>query len=214
MTKVNIGCGQTPTSGWINFDNSPSIILAKKPILFYLFNAMGLLNQAQKQFIAFAKKENIQKADATKRLPLADNSVEVIYSSHMLEHLDQETVKKYLREALRVLQADGIIRIVVPDLKKLIDKYNSDEDANAFLNKLLLTRERPNTLINKLRYLIVGDRNHQWMYDGKSLTELLFNSGFKMPIILPPGETTIVSPGDLNLREKESESIYIEAKKP
>jgi len=41
----------------------------------------------------------------------------------MLEHLDREEAKLFLREALRVLKSGGIIRLVLPDLGKLIKEY-------------------------------------------------------------------------------------------
>ena len=33
--RINIGCGKTPTNGWINFDNSPAIKLANSPFLYF-----------------------------------------------------------------------------------------------------------------------------------------------------------------------------------
>lgn len=213
MIRVNVGCGQTPTPGWLNFDNSLSVVIAKSPFLYYLLNVLGVIKPDQKQFVVFARKKNIQWADATKRLPFADSSVEVIYTSHMLEHLDQEQAKAFIREAYRVLQINGIIRIAVPDIKKLIDQYNSSGDVNMLLNKTLLTRKRPRTILEKVKYLIIGERNHQWMYDEISLSKLLISSGFNSPVALLPGKTLISVPGELNLHEYEIESIYVEAKK-
>ena len=41
--QINIGCGQTPTEGWINFDNSPAIKLAKSPLKLRLAKMLGFL---------------------------------------------------------------------------------------------------------------------------------------------------------------------------
>ena len=49
------------------------------------------------------------------------------------------------------------------------------------------------------------------MYDKKSISKLLLDNGFKDPKILEPGSTTVNDPGELNLHEKEDESIFIEA---
>ncbi len=35
---INVGCGQTPTREWINYDNSPSIVLARKSLSKLLVN--------------------------------------------------------------------------------------------------------------------------------------------------------------------------------
>ena len=60
----------------------------------------------------------------------------------------------------------------------------------------------------------MGARNHAWMYDGKSLTKLLEKHGFREVTLLPAGQTTIPDPGELDLREREEETVYIEARKP
>ncbi len=115
--RVNVGCGQTPTAGWMNFDNSPSIRLARYPSLVAVLTALGLLRETQREFIHFAKGASIRYADATQRLPLPTSSVEVLYSSHMLEHLVRSETRDFLREAMRVLRPGGILRLAVPDLE-------------------------------------------------------------------------------------------------
>jgi hypothetical protein len=52
------------------------------------------------------------------------------------------------------------------------------------------------------------------MYDGASLARLLVGEGFEDPVRLRPGETTIADPGALDLREREEESLYLEARAP
>jgi len=64
------------------------------------------------------------------------------------------------------------------------------------------------------RALLVGDRHHAWMYDGRSLSRLLADHGFLGPGVLAPGETTIADPGALDLCERADESVYVEARKP
>ena len=49
------------------------------------------------------------------------------------------------------------------------------------------------------------------MYDAPSLIRLLERHGFREAMTLPTGETTITDPGELNLREREEESLYVEA---
>lgn len=49
-------------------------------------------------------------------IPFKDNSIPNIYSSHFFEHLFLKDCKNLLKECLRVLKPNGIIRIVVPSL--------------------------------------------------------------------------------------------------
>lgn len=108
---MNIGCGQAPTPGWTNYDNSVSIRIAKYPLLVAVAERLGLLGEGPKGFVSFAKDSDIIWADAARRIPLPDNSVEVLYTSHMVEHLDREEAKRFMQEAYRVLTPNGIIRI-------------------------------------------------------------------------------------------------------
>lgn len=214
MQRINIGCGQTPTRGWRNFDNSFSLRLSKMPLLATILHGLGLLEGAQHQFVKFARENNIEYGDATKGLPLKQESCEVVYSSHMLEHLDRNGADKFLREAYRVLRQNGIIRIVVPDIKIQIAQYNDSGDADAFIESTHMCVPEPTSLTQKVRLLLVGARHHQWMYDGRSLTRILQKHGFTGAEIMPAGKTRIPQCGALDLRERSSESVYVEARKP
>ena len=61
--------------------------------------------------------------DLSKGIPLENDSVDFVYSSHMLEHLPKIEAEKLLREAYRVLKKGGIIRIAVPDLEAIAREY-------------------------------------------------------------------------------------------
>ena len=212
--RINIGCGQTPTQGWRNFDNSLSLRLSKIPLLPNILKKLGFIEGSQHQFIRFASENDIEYGDATKRLPIQDDCVDVLYSSHMLEHLDKSEVEKFLREAFRVLRPSGIIRIAVPDIKRLIAHYNECGDADAFIERTHLCVPRPRSLAQRLRLLLVGTRHHQWMYDGNSLSALLQKYGFINTDVMPVGQTKICDYEPLNLKEGAPESVYVEAEKP
>ena len=209
--KINIGCGDTPTKGWRNYDNSWSVRLAKKKVLTYILCKSGFLSEAQDKFISFAINANILWADGIKRIPENDSSVDVIYSCHMVEHLEKPDVASFFKEARRILKSGGIIRLAVPNIKYQVDNYLKDGDADKFIESTHLTRKKPKTIIAKIKYLLIGDRNHQWMYDGKSLCNLLSSAGFEEPKILEPGLTTIPDPGTLDLKERSPESVFVEA---
>ena len=119
MIRINIGCGKNPTNGWQNFDNTLSLKLAKFPLVTYFLKMVGFLNKAQIDYIEWNKKNKIIFADATRYLPFEDNEVDVIYTSHMIEHLSPKGAIKFLLEAKRTLRAGGVLRISVPDLKNM-----------------------------------------------------------------------------------------------
>lgn len=183
------------------------------PFLPELLLKLKFIESSHFQFIKFLRGNTVEYGDATKGLPLQTESVDVVYCSHMLEHLDRSEVNRFIKEAFRLLRCGGIIRIAVPDLKKIIEQYNEFVDVDALVEATHLRISRPRTLPQRLRPLLVGIRHHQWMYDGKSPKRLLQNHGFINVEIMPAGQTKISDYGLLGLHERESNSVYIEAEK-
>jgi SAM-dependent methyltransferase len=211
---ANIGCGRTPTPGWRNFDNSPSLRLAGIPVLPSLLWRCGVLNGAQFEFIHFARRQRIEYGDAVRGLPISSGSLDAVYSSHMLEHLDCAEADAFLREVRRLLRPWGVVRLAVPDIAKQIADYQVSGDADGFIRATQLCVARPRSLAGKLIWLWVGGRHHQWMYDGSSLCALLGRHGFLDARVLGPGETSIADRGELDLHERAEQSVYVEARSP
>jgi len=213
--RINIGCGMSPTQNWVNFDNSFSLKLAKYPLfLSQILAHFKLVDNSQFEYIKFAVKSDIKYANAAVNIPLDTATVDVLYSSHMLEHLDRLEADKFLQEAFRVLVPGGTIRLAVPDLEKTVKTYNEKKDANEFVDSLLMSISKPRGIREKIKLMLVGSRHHHWMYDQYSLCKLLEDHGFSDAMALVPGETRIATPEHLDLRERAEESLYVEAIKP
>lgn len=201
--RVNLGCGPSPTPGWVNIDNSLTVRLARIPAISALIG--------RKSFIAAVRQSQIRYGTAL-HTGLPAGSADVIYSSHMLEHLDRREARRFLAEARRLLRPGGILRLAVPDLAMLAERYARDGDADQFMIALGIELDKPAGLIARLRFaFLTGFRHHHWMYDAASLERLLASEGFGGIVRLPAGETTIAEPGALDLREREDESLYLEA---
>lgn len=73
--------------------------------------------------------------DLRRGVPLADNSCDVVYHSHVLEHLRRQEAKFFLSECVRVLKPGGILRVAVPDLERIcrayLEKLNAAETSAA-----------------------------------------------------------------------------------
>ena len=59
----------------------------------------------------------------TQGIPFADNSFDVVYHSHILEHFPKNSAKSFLQECCRVLRPQGVLRVVVPDLEQIARTY-------------------------------------------------------------------------------------------
>ncbi|UYN93239.1 MAG: methyltransferase domain-containing protein [Enhydrobacter sp.] len=213
--RLNIGCGQTPTEGWINYDNSLAVRLAGAPPFAWALGLFGLLDAGNREFAAFARRRNIRWADATRRIPHADGAVDVVYSSHMIEHLDRRQARGFLAECRRVLKSGGLLRLAVPDLCLPVREYLADGNADLFLEQLQFDLDRPHGFGERLRHFLSGGgRNHHWMYDERSIARLVAAAGFDDVRTLPAGSSRIADAGDLDLAERSEESIYLEATRP
>lgn len=212
--RLNLGCGQAPSTGWLNYDNSPAVWLARSPLLARLLRSAGLIDAGSCEFVAFCRSHQIRYANAARRIPHATGAVEAIYSSHMIEHLVRDDAWTFLLECHRVLKPGGRLRLVVPDLHALVHEYLRKGRADIFLSQMQFETHLPAGLVGKLKWLIFGGRGHHWMYDARSLGRLMEEAGFVDVEMMEPGRTRIADADGLDLRERQNESIYLEGRRP
>jgi SAM-dependent methyltransferase len=213
-TRLNIGCGMAPTEGWTNYDNSPAVRIATWPGAVPLLRALRVIDAGNAQFVAYCRRHGIRYANAVKHIPQPAGSVDAIYSSHMIEHLDRREARRFLGECRRVLKPGGVLRLVVPDVRVTINDYMTKGNADVFVEHLQLAVDKPHGFREQVRMLLTGDRNHRWLYDGPSIGRLLADCGFVDVAVLPPGRTAIAEPGALDLFERAGESAYAEGVQP
>lgn len=61
--------------------------------------------------------------DITELSNFADDSVDMVYASHVLEHIPKDKLIKTLQEWRRVLKTGGLLRFAVPNFDALVDIY-------------------------------------------------------------------------------------------
>jgi SAM-dependent methyltransferase len=66
---------------------------------------------------------SVRRADIVDGIPYPDQHFDVVYHSHVLEHIRPKDVPAFLRECHRVLKPGGITRIATPDLEQLCAVY-------------------------------------------------------------------------------------------
>ena len=135
---INIGCGTHPINGLINYDYNKFIFFARISILRYFLRHSNFIPEGYKLFMDQVMEKNIRFANAGKHIPEKDNSINVVYSSHMLEHLDKEETHQFLIESRRILVTGGIIRVVVPDFDKLVNDYSENNNPEKFYTPEIL----------------------------------------------------------------------------
>lgn len=178
--KLNIGCGPGgQLEGYVNIDNFPSILLGKFSAIKKVLWALGIIDSSK--FVA--NWSGIIRCDVSKGIHYGNDSVDKIYSSHLLEHIPKNRGVFFIKECYRVLKRGGVMRLVVPDLFFHAEQYV--ETTRALIRREELPEDRSthdnflNTIcgayLKKRRY----GAEHYYMYDLPTLVSILKNSGFE-----------------------------------
>jgi SAM-dependent methyltransferase len=98
--NLNIAAGHYEIAGFVSLD-------------FYSDHYYGSRDAAFRNRVHYD-----MRSDA---LPYASDSVDSIYISHAIEHVETEHVERFVQEAFRVLKEGGVLRVVCPDAEFLYD---------------------------------------------------------------------------------------------
>lgn len=199
--QVNVGSGLSVAPGWINLDASLNAFFASFPIPF--LKLLYRLSDSKKyyslnEYLDTLKHNRFLHHHITYGLPFPDESVDFIYSSHMLEHLEREEAVHFIEEACRALRPRGILRICVPDLAYAIRLYQEGDKHRS------------------LEYFFVPEHDralgsHHYLYDEELLSELLERAGFRSVTRCSHGEGR--TPDLSVLDNRPEETLYVEGVK-
>lgn len=67
--------------------------------------------------------EGVVAHDLSQGIPFPDKTFDVVYHSHVLEHIPRDAADFFVQECYRVLNPEGVIRVVVPDLEQITRFY-------------------------------------------------------------------------------------------
>jgi SAM-dependent methyltransferase len=100
-------------------------------------------------------------------LPMfADNSVDLIYASHVVEHIPRSQLLSALKEWCRILKPGGVFRFGVPDFDSLIEIYK-------------LSNKRTDSIINQLMGQEGEYDRHYTIWNESFASDWLRRAGFK-----------------------------------
>jgi len=115
-------------------------------------------------------------ADLTLSLPFRSESIDLIHSEDFIEHIDEAQGKLVLRECHRVLRAGGVMRLLTPDLRSIVDEiYIRRNPHHLRWCSIYLEANDPCAALN-MHMRMSG--SHRFIYDEEHLTELLREIGF------------------------------------
>lgn len=162
FTRFHLGCGRHFIPGYLNID------LVKEA-------ETGKIYQAGDKKGAF-----FLSYDLSNGIPGYDNSLDVIYHCHFLEHLAYRQAIRLLRHAGLRLKPGGRMRVVVPDLELWIENYHRNQTSffDAYRRQVLgddldLYATKGSVFMGMLH-----NWGHRCGYDFETLEWLLKKSGF------------------------------------
>ncbi|MBA3839963.1 MAG: methyltransferase domain-containing protein [Thermoleophilaceae bacterium] len=237
---LNLGCGTKTSPMVTNIDRSIHARLRRTPVGRRLA-PLVLKGERRRLFLGM---DDVLVHDLKKGIPASEGSVDAVYHSHVLEHLDRGAVPGFLAEIRRVLRPGGVHRIVVPDLEWYAREYlDSLERAcrnpqarpqhDTTVSQMILQmvrREAAGTseqapLQRHVENLLLGDarkrgETHMWMWDRVNLPEVLERAGFRDVQIVDWQISRIPAWNKIGLDrgpdggEYKPESMYVEALAP
>lgn len=206
LVKVNLGCGPGGIKGWVNFDWGLLPFLGKWPKLRKVFIKAGWLpKNYEMQWPPF------KLVDIRRPLPLVPLSVDFVYCSQVLEHLEKYEAENVAKDVYQVLKPGGVFRVSVPDARKILKIYEKDKEADKLGHRIWGYEKQlvPRNWWDRYKRRFI--RDHQWIYDEKSMSCLLKSAGFKEIEIVSfrKGRTPDIE--KLDLEDHREASLYIEA---
>jgi predicted SAM-dependent methyltransferase len=196
-TKLHLRCFDAPCDGWYNTDVSPHILVARIPFLPRILRRLSLLGDKRFRQHAEGLFAEVHFLDATKQFPFSSNTLEAVYSSHMLVNFTQGQALRCLKEIHRVLRTGGIVRLAMPDLDRWVESYDP---------------VRPETFLHLIyQPETKGKKNRiRWMYNAHSMRKALEAAGFHDVTEYPMFEGKCP---DVKGIDHRSDSFFIEATK-
>ena len=144
--------------------------------------------------------------DLRRKLPFKNESVDLCYSEHFIEHLHQNEVTQHLNEVFRILKPGGRYRVVVPAAFRFIDRYNADD--KAFFALAFPWADRPMDAVRDILYF-AGD--HKNVYDHRELNHLGVQAGFDCVLESSANKSEIeILQIDRSEDQRVAESLYVE----
>ena len=157
--------------------------------------------------------------------PFKSNSIDLIYSSHCIEHIKFESVPLLLKDAYRVLKTGGVFRIVVPDVDKLYSLYDLNKNSKNFKfysSGMRAKYSLKDSILELFGFNLDNDKflnnsMHLSFYNSSSLKLLLIASGFNSFRVCSFGQSEIDEFKETQTKngfdnpENENMSLYLEA---
>ncbi len=134
---LHIGCGEIEATGYVNLDARPG------------------------------SHVHIVTQDLFRLEMIPEHAFDLVYMSHVLEHVSHLKVTETLRELRRILKVGGVLRVSVPEFDHILTLYQAtDHDIRAIEQPLMGAQD-------------YAFNYHYMIFNDGHLRKLMLNSGFR-----------------------------------
>lgn len=196
--KLHLGAFDCSVAGWVNSDITPHLFVAKIPGVAWVLWKLNLIKADRYNHHKNGIFRKLRYVDLTRPLPFRDGSIHAIFSSHVFEHLFMDEVERLVAECFRILEPGGVIRVVVPDLEKVVALFDP-EDPRAFMREIYEVSTRS-----------AVKNSHHSGFTGPFLCQLFKQAGYKEVAVLDFG---VGQCPDIDLMDNRPGSLFFEATK-
>lgn len=116
--------------------------------------------------------------DLSKGIPLDDESVDRIYTSHMLEHIPYKGLVSLLAECHRVLKVNGELSVCVPNAGLYIRAYLNAKEFREPTKCYAPAIVDTGSALDQVNYIAYMDGQHNYLFDEQNLVNILKKTSF------------------------------------
>ncbi len=129
------------------------------------------------------QSKDIVYLDVRKPFFIDDETLDYVFSEHLIEHISWSAGLHMLRECRRVLKPGGTVRIATPDLAVLLGLYGNhrDDELGERYIRWVVERSMKEIAYNTASVVVNSafrNHGHQFLYDADLLELALLEAGF------------------------------------
>jgi predicted SAM-dependent methyltransferase len=144
---------------------------------------------------------NEEEQNIKKPLIFSNESVDVIYTEHVIEHVQFLDAVAFIQESKRILKSGGVFRVVCPMVERIMSAGFSDKNGKIFVHNFIETWSDEDKLMNELglngifespeTFFLNGiftKYGHKFIWSAELMVKVLKVIGFREAAIKKIGE--------------------------
>ncbi len=109
---------------------------------------------------------NEEEQNIKEPLLFSNDSVDVIYTEHVIEHVDFPDAVAFIQESNRVLKSGGVFRVVCPMIERVITSHFTEKNGSVFVQNLNEAWSDEDKLMKELKLRGISESPETFFLNG------------------------------------------------